>query len=313
MGQVIACPNCEKKLALRDEFKGRTLVCPQCKTRFLAPDEPADAYSVSSAEEPAGNGTGVDFLADLGPASGPASAARTATKNVAGRSTARPTGPAASRTATSRAAAKFDPKMIYIGGGIVAALVIVAVLVAVAMSGNSTRAEKKKKDENIKFGMTETKRRSFYESLIHEVDLNGISKATQKEWILLGKEYNLKNSQISDIVQEGLDNGWLQPAIESTMDQRQKTNRGEWVRIMTEKKREPIMARSRIGRAQSRRRIATMLPRTLPVRVRLFPFPARKPLQSLLLPLLADNNAYRRALFRGVRELSFSRIGFGPQ
>jgi hypothetical protein len=199
----------------------------------MAPSDP------TLADEAAGNGTGVDFLDNLAPLSGP-STASTATRNSSPpRTSGRSAGASAGRAKT-----KTDPTMFYIGGGI-AAVVLVVVLVAVAMSGNrgSSSGGGKKKDENIRFGMTETQRRRLYKDLIHAVDDNGMSKATQKEWRSLGKEFKLTDQQVSAVLQEGLENtDWEQPDLAATMDQRQKTNRMEWIRKMNETKREPIMS-----------------------------------------------------------------------
>jgi hypothetical protein len=204
-----------------------------------------DLFSVSSTGGSSTDGSGMEFLDNLAPV-GPG-AARTATKNSTGRAAAPAAklagsaGSAASRGAASRAKAKFDPTIIYIVGGVAAAVVVVAVLF-VALSGGSSKSEGKKKDENIRFGMTETQRRHLYEELIHAVDLNGISKETQKEWRSLGRDFKLSDQQIVDVLEEGFaHNDWEQPAMAATMDQKQKTNRMEWIRTR-KTNNDPIMA-----------------------------------------------------------------------
>jgi hypothetical protein len=76
---------------------------------------------------------------------------------------------------------------------------------------------------------------------LHAVDENGSNQECRDEWRRLGREKNLTDPQISAVLEEGMDHGWPQPAIVTTMDQRQKTNRLEWIRTMNETKREPIM------------------------------------------------------------------------
>jgi hypothetical protein len=256
VSQVIACPNCEKKLSLRDELKGRTLVCPQCKTRFKSPadDAPGDAYAVNSAETESQGGAEPDFFDSLGAAPDP-SAARSATKNTVGRSPAtkrasltRSTDPLASptmaRSAASRVKAKNQQKMmIYIGGAVGAGVLIVVVMAIIIAMSSGGKPVKKPKDENMRFGMTETQRRKFYIDLIRAVDDNGISKATQSEWRSLGREYKLSDQQIVDVLEEGLEKkDWEQPAVPATTDVRQKMNRIRWFDKRHETGHEPIMA-----------------------------------------------------------------------
>ena len=127
--------------------------------------------------------------------------------------------------------------LIYIGSG-VAVLVVVIVVAAVTFSGGQ-----KAKDQNIRFGLTESQRKAFFADLFHAVDLNGISKECQNEWRRLGRERNLNDQQISAVLEEGLNNAWDRPEFVLTTDQKQKQNRQEWIRTMTETKREPIMAK----------------------------------------------------------------------
>ena len=58
----------------------------------------------------------------------------------------------------------------------------------------------------------------------------------------LGSEKNLNNQQISEVFKEGMDHGWEQPTMTATIDQKQKTNRHEWMLIWNETHREPIMS-----------------------------------------------------------------------
>ena len=68
MPVVVSCPNCEKKLAVKDELKGRALVCPQCKGRFSVPaDDGAKDGLLNVADDPPATGGGMDFLHNLGP------------------------------------------------------------------------------------------------------------------------------------------------------------------------------------------------------------------------------------------------------
>ena len=47
MSQVITCPNCEKKLTLKDRPKGRAVICPHCMNRFTV----AAAYERAAEAE----------------------------------------------------------------------------------------------------------------------------------------------------------------------------------------------------------------------------------------------------------------------
>jgi hypothetical protein len=244
VSQVVACPNCEKKLTVMDELLGRTLVCPQCNGRFTAP---ADVGGAAASETSSSDGADMGFLDSLSagprPAAGKTAAPRPAAKTAAprssaGKSAASSPASAASRAAASREKAKNDQKMVlYIGGGIAAAVLLV-VLLAVIMSGGSAR---KRKDQNIRLGMAETQRRELYRDLIHAIDVYGPNTACREEWRRLGSKWKLTDQQIASIRDEGLDHNWTQAEILASMDQKQKTNRIEWVRIRTETKVDPIM------------------------------------------------------------------------
>ena len=262
VSQVITCPNCDKKLALRDELKGRALVCPQCQGRFMAPaDVPQagpDLFGTASDEAPSPSASDMAFLDNLGPASAPA-AAKTAAKTPAparpgtsqrrsvAKASAYSTVSSASRAAAIRAKKKnTELTMIYLGGG-AAVAVLVGVLVAVVIgttggTAPSNGARAKKVDEVMRFGLTESQRQHLFEALLHAVDENGPNQQCRDEWRRLGREKNLTDQQITDVVQEGMDLGWPQPSLAATIDQRQKTNRLEWIRIRNGKNREPVMS-----------------------------------------------------------------------
>ncbi len=247
MSQVIPCPNCDKKLAVRDELKGRALICPQCKGRFTVPaDGPQPAAGESgtaSGAAPAPGGFDMGFLDNLGPAPGSATvkaATKTAAPVRAKASTARvaPTVLGASRGTASRAKKKKDQMMmIYIGGGLAAA-VLVVILLAVAISGAGG-------GKPTRFGMTESQRKHLFKDLFHAVDEIGSTnqyKDCREKWRQLGKPWNLTDQQIAAVRQEGIDEGWEQPAVAATMDQKEKTNRFDWIRTMNETKRDPVMS-----------------------------------------------------------------------
>ncbi len=136
--------------------------------------------------------------------------------------------------------------MIFISGGILAAVfVVVLFVVAMPPSGGgmaANRGEMKKLDEIKRFGLTEIERKHFFEALFHAVDENGPNRECRDEWRRLGGEKNLSDQQISDILKEGMEHSWTQPAMPATIDQRQKTNRQQWIRTMNETKREPILS-----------------------------------------------------------------------
>ena len=235
VSQFIACPNCDKKLTLRDELRGRALICPECKGRFTVPiDELADeGFGTISDGTPTPGGSDMTFLDNLATLPGPATA-KIATKGAVSPISF------ASRAAASHAKKKNDQMMmIYIGGGIAAAvLVVILVVVAISSKGGGG----KKKDENMRFGLTESERKGLFKDLFHAVDEYGPSKECREEWRRLGSKWSLTDRQISDIRKEGMDRDWEQPAIPATTDQKQKTNRREWVRIMTETHLDPIMS-----------------------------------------------------------------------
>lgn len=228
MSQVITCPHCEKKLALKDELQGRDLICPQCRSRFAAP---------AGEQQPAADA----FFDNLASAAGPVTA--TTKTSASGRSGAamRSTATQAeARTMTGRAKKKKDQMMlVYIGGGI-AAVVVVFILIALAMPHKDVTGSGGNK--NMRFGMTESQRKRFFGELFHAVDELGPNKECRDEWRQLGSKWNLSDQQISEIRKEGMDRGWEQPAIPATTDQKQKTNRREWIRIMTQTHRDPILS-----------------------------------------------------------------------
>ena len=171
VSQVIACPNCDKKLALSEELKGRALICPQCKGRFTVPadEPPAATFGTTADRAPSGCGSGMDFLDNLGSAPGRA-AAKTAAK------TATPVRPASARPATGKAAAspasraaasrakKIDPMMIYIGGGVAAAvLVVISWCCGHVVQGGRKRGNEASR-EGI-FGMSDSSRHQLFNEM----------------------------------------------------------------------------------------------------------------------------------------------------
>ena len=247
VSQVIACPNCDKRLALRDELKGRTLICPQCKGRFTVPaDETAagiERFGTISNETPLPGGSDMAFLDDLAPLPRPGTAKMTRPSPATGYAAS--TASIASRAAAIRAKKKNGQLMMfYIGGGIVA---VVLFVVAMSMpSGGDGGAKTKEKDQNLRFGMTETERRKFFMDLVRAVDEIGDENGYREcraEWRRLGGKVNLSDQQISDIRKEGMDYGWDDPQLPATTEQKQKSNRREWIRIITETHLDPVMSR----------------------------------------------------------------------
>ena len=70
----------------------------------------------------------------------------------------------------------------YIGGGVGGAVLVVCLIVVVAMSFEGGGGGRKAKDQNIRFGLTESRRRQLFSDLFHAVDVNGISKECKSEW-----------------------------------------------------------------------------------------------------------------------------------
>jgi hypothetical protein len=246
---VVSCPNCEKRLAVKDELKGRALVCPQCKSRFSVPTDDAPKNDLLNVKEDSpATGGGMDFLHSLGPSSVGAAKGNGQT-SAPDYSAQRPASsrPAVSSSATARAGRvkkqAEQMKMIYVGGGVAAALLIVVVAFAMFGQGNGGGgAGGKKKDENIRFNLTEIQRRQLFSEMLHAVDVNGQTKTCRDIWRRLGAELKLNDSQISEVLKEGLDSDWEQPALEVTQDQKNKTNRRDWIRVINQTGRDPIMA-----------------------------------------------------------------------
>ncbi len=251
--QVITCPNCDKKLALREELKGRALICPQCKGRFTAPsDEPqmeVSVFDTTSNEASSANDSAMDFLDSLGSSPNPAAGKTTAKNSTSTRpatasrasiaDAASPTASGASRAAASRARKKNDQRMFfYIGGGVMAAVLVVVLVAIAALSDNV-----KQKNENIRFGLTDSIRHQLFSKMILAVDEHGISKDCKEEWFRLADEYRLDRNHVKDVLDEGFDRkDWDQPQLVVTMDQKQKHNRQEWIATRNETKRDPVMA-----------------------------------------------------------------------
>ena len=141
MSNVISCPNCEKKLAVKDELKGRALICPQCKGRFTVP---ADDLPVA-AELSAGNG-GMGFLDDLGPSS--AGPARSASGAYASSYSVPSAVGKTARTAGRAKKQAQQRKLMLIGGGIAMAVLVVVGL-AVAWNSADGGGEKTKEAEEL--------------------------------------------------------------------------------------------------------------------------------------------------------------------
>jgi uncharacterized protein YbaR (Trm112 family) len=243
VSQVVACPNCEKKLTVKDELKGRTLVCPQCKGRFTLAVEQSvgigEGWDTAAETTLLSTGSDMTFLDKLSPAAAKLDARTSPSRGRA--KTSRGISLSA-HSAGSRGRKKNQQLMLlYVGGGVAAAVVLVVVFLAAMSSGEPSVHRKEKVGEN-RFGMTESTRKCLFKDLFHAVDEYGIGKPCRAAWQRLGREQNLSDQQISAVLQEGLDQGWEQPEMVATMDQKQKTNRQEWIRVMNETKREPIMA-----------------------------------------------------------------------
>ncbi|MGA2502410.1 MAG: hypothetical protein ABSH20_32110 [Tepidisphaeraceae bacterium] len=215
----------------------------------------------AAAEAPSQGGSEMDFFDNLTSAASPApaktvtkaaaparpSTARPAPAKASAKASAVPAATAASRAAASRAKKKNDQMMlIYLGGGIGAAILLALLAILIMSSGGGAGSSggggKKKDDTPPRFGMTGIQRKRFFESLLHAADENGPSKECRNEWVRLGREKNLSDQQISEVFKEGMDADWEQPAIPATVDQKQKTNRHEWVLMWNQTHRDPIMS-----------------------------------------------------------------------
>ena len=220
MSQVITCPKCDKKLALRDELKGRALICPQCKGRFTAPadgPQPAtDGFGATSGEAHSPGGSAMAFLDNLAPATGLVTAKTVAKTLAPARASAGGGGPAASaatRVAAGRAKQKEDQTMmIYIGTGIAVTVLVVILIAAALMKKDPTSSGGGGKKNTIRFNMTDSSRHQLFNELFTAVDQYGISKECKEEWFRLADSYKLDRKNIKDILAEGFDReDWSQP------------------------------------------------------------------------------------------------------
>ena len=246
MSQVIACPNCDKKLALKDGLKGRALICPHCKGRFTVPDDgpqTADPFGTNAGKAPSAGGSDMAFLDELTSRPGPV-AAKSPTKTAAGSRPAaatrpaatQPPAPAGSRAAASRAKKQNEQMMMFIGGGIAAALLVVVLVVALSSGGGG-----RKKNANIRFGLPDSNRHQLFMKMITAVDEYGISTACKEEWLRLADEYKLDRRNLGDLLDEGFDRkDWDQPAPAHVTNQGRAT-RMEWI-AKRHQGRDPILA-----------------------------------------------------------------------
>jgi hypothetical protein len=243
VNQVITCPKCDKKLAVREELKGRPLICPQCKGRFTVPtDGPEGVVNAPSQGGSEAAGPDMGFLDTLGPATGPGGAKTAARPATTPRTTA---GKAATLSTAAKVKKKTDQTMLlYIGGGI-AAVVLLVIVAVVAMSSSGSGGGKKE-EKNMRFGLTESQRKRLFKDLISAVDENGSRnqyKEARAERRRLGGERQLNDQQIEDVFKEGMDRGWEQPEMAATMDQTQKTNRIDFFRTRHQMNRDPVMGK----------------------------------------------------------------------
>lgn len=226
VSNVVSCPNCEKKLAVKDELKGRTLICPQCKGRFTVP-----ADDLPAADEVATGEGGVEFLNELGPSS--ASPAKSAGGAFASFASMRLSRHKAVHTSGRAKGQSRQMKLILIGGGIAVAVLVVVGL-AVALSGANGGGAATKEVEELRFGLTESTRIELFQKLVSAVDQHGITKSCKEEWYRLADEYKLDRSHIKDLLDEGFsfkNSRWILP--EATSTAKNRALRMEWVRQRT--------------------------------------------------------------------------------
>jgi hypothetical protein len=235
---VVSCPKCEKRLAVKDELKGRALVCPQCKGRFSVPtdDAPKDDL-LDVVEDAPASGGGMDFLHSLGPSSVGAAKGNGQTSAPA-YSAQRPANsrPAVSVGAAARASGRVKKqadqmKMIYIGGGIAAALLIVIVTaLAISGAGGGGGNGRTKEPEDIRFGLSESTRIELFQKLVSAVDNRGISKSCKDDWLRLADEYKLDRKNLKDLLEEGFsfkNSKWVLP--EATSTAKNRAVRMDWI------------------------------------------------------------------------------------
>jgi hypothetical protein len=227
VSNVISCPNCQKKLAVKDEHKGRTLICPQCKGRF---NVPADDLPV--AAKSAAGGSGMDFLDELGPSS--ANPANSTGGGSTSFRSVRPVVRKAGRTSSRPKNQAQQMKFVVIGGGIALAVLVVAALAVALINANSGGDEKTKEVEDIRFGLPESTRIELFQKLVSAVDQDGITKSCKEHWYRLADEYKLDRSHIKDLLDEGFSfksDKWVLP--EATSTAKNRALRMDWVRQRT--------------------------------------------------------------------------------
>ncbi len=140
----------------------------------------------------------------------------------------------------SRGSKKTDPMMqYYILGGIGAAVVLFVVAV-IALGGSSP--PQTSGNDNVRFGLPESRRKVIFEQFIKSVDNYGMSKACVTEWRETGTQYKLGDKEIEQLIAEGFDAGWLMPSADSVTASK-KMNRVEWIKKRNELHREPQFAK----------------------------------------------------------------------
>jgi phage FluMu protein Com len=215
VSRVISCPHCQRKLALKTEFQGRRLACPKCKGTFTMPDEDSAPAEASSSP----SGSGMDFLDSLSSGS--------SGKKAAANEPMLPSSPSRStytKTAGKRKA-KGNPLLgVYIGVGVVAAVVVLGAIVALMSGGGPSQREDKIKD-----GLKLTERKKIFQDLYRAVDQNGPNEVCKQRWKQIAAEHKTNLEVIRRIIEDGMQEGWEQPGFEN-YNINAKTHRMDWIR-----------------------------------------------------------------------------------
>jgi hypothetical protein len=118
----------------------------------------------------------------------------------------------------------------YIGGGVAAAILLI-VIVGFAFRGHSRG---KTKTGVVKYGLSEAKRRQAFEEAVRSVDQAGEEKAKKNEWPKIAAGYKIDGDKLAQILEEGFDAGWEQPAFNGYTAE-MKARRVDWLKKRNER------------------------------------------------------------------------------
>jgi hypothetical protein len=81
----------------------------------------------------------------------------------------------------------------------------------------------------VKFGLSEAKRRQAFEEAVRSVDQAGEERAKKDEWPKIAAAYKIDGDKLAQILEEGFDAGWEQPAFNGYTAE-MKARRVDWLK-----------------------------------------------------------------------------------